>query len=93
MRGSVPIRSGRIVVNEPKLIQAIVPAGLDPGQEYTLQIVTMSSVHGSSHILKNTRNIRSDFKLTARVAAAPAGEGDAGIVVVPDAGQGGLSLA
>jgi hypothetical protein len=81
----VAIRSGRIVVNEPKLIQAIVPAGLDPGQEYTLQIVTMSSVHSHSTLLKNTRNIRSDFKLTARAAAVPAGDG---IVIVPDAGRG-----
>jgi hypothetical protein len=59
-----------------RFLKVIVPAGLIPGEEYTLQIITMSIPHGSGHLLKDKRNIRSDFKLIARVA--PATTEDAG---------------
>ncbi|MDR1107920.1 MAG: DUF4469 domain-containing protein [Spirochaetaceae bacterium] len=61
-----PIKAEILAVNEPRTLKAIVPAALTVGAEYTLKVVTQSSVHTSGHILKEVRNITSDFKLTAQ---------------------------
>jgi hypothetical protein len=48
------------------------------GQEYTLQIITMSSAKGSSNLLTKYRSMRSDFKLTAQTAAPQDSGADTG---------------
>jgi hypothetical protein len=49
-----------------KKIAPIVPATLGAGGEYTLKVVTQSSAKGGGALLKNIREVRSDFKLTAQ---------------------------
>jgi hypothetical protein len=61
-----PIKAEILAVNEPRTLKAIVPATLGVGAEYTLRVTTMSSVHASGHLLKEVRDIKSDFKLTAQ---------------------------
>jgi hypothetical protein len=60
--GSV-VKVGIIAVNEPKTLKVIVPAGLAIRTEYTLKVVTQSSAKGGGALLKNVREVRSDFKL------------------------------
>jgi hypothetical protein len=61
-----PIKAEILAVNEPRTLKAIVPATLGVGAEYNLRVTTMSSVHASGHLLKEVRDIKSDFKLTAQ---------------------------
>ncbi|MDR3114949.1 MAG: DUF4469 domain-containing protein, partial [Treponema sp.] len=65
-----PVKAGIIAVNEPRSIKAIVPQGLTAGAEYALKIVTQSSAHGHGTLLKNLREVRSEFKLTAQQPAS-----------------------
>jgi hypothetical protein len=58
-----PVKAAIIAVNQPRTIKAMVPGGLTAGTGYTLKIVTQSSP--SHHLLKELREMRSDFKLTA----------------------------
>jgi hypothetical protein len=60
------VKADIIAVNEPRTLKAVVPAGLTAGTDYHLFIVTQSSTRGSSSLLKNVRDIRSEFKLTAQ---------------------------
>lgn len=55
-----------IPVNEPRTLKVIMPAGLTAGIDYFLQIAAMSSAKGSIHILKEVREMKSDFHLTAQ---------------------------
>jgi hypothetical protein len=64
--GGSPIKAEIIAVNEPRTIKAIVPAAIGAGKQYSLRIVTQSSVKTHSHILKEMRRIQSDFTLTAQ---------------------------
>jgi hypothetical protein len=61
-----PIKAEIVAVNEPRTLKAIVPATLGAGGEYALKVVTQSSAKGSGSLLKNTREGRSDFKLTVQ---------------------------
>jgi hypothetical protein len=61
-----PVKAEIVAVNEPRTLKAIVPATLEAGGEYALKIVTQSSAKGSGSLLKNPREVRSDFKLTAQ---------------------------
>ena len=54
-----------IAINEPKTIKTVVPASLEAGAEYFLQVVTQSSAKHGSGLLKETREVRSEFTLTA----------------------------
>ena len=54
-----------IAVNEPKTLKVLVPPGLCHGTLYQIEVATQSSVKSSGHVLKNLRNIRSDFMLAA----------------------------
>ncbi|MDR2418827.1 MAG: DUF4469 domain-containing protein [Treponema sp.] len=63
---SAPIKADIIAVNEPRTIKAIVPSALTVGKDYTLLISTMSSIKNSSALLKNIREVKSEFKLTAQ---------------------------
>jgi len=54
-----------IAVNEPKTIKAIVPAGLVNGAAYTIRVVTQSSAKTHGTLLKEMREMNSEFTLTA----------------------------
>jgi len=56
-----------IAVNEPKTLKLIVPATLIAGTNYTLIIKTQSSVRSSNKVLKDLREVRSEFTLKAQV--------------------------
>jgi len=60
----VRIKVSLIAINEPRTLKFTVPSGLNPAHTYTLLIITQSSVRGSGHLLKNLREVRSDFNLT-----------------------------
>jgi hypothetical protein len=59
-----PIRADAIAVNEPRTIKVAVPSTLLVDGKYCLKIVTQSTVKGGGTLLKNTREIWSDFILT-----------------------------
>ncbi|MHC6204322.1 DUF4469 domain-containing protein [Breznakiellaceae bacterium SP9] len=54
-----------LAVNENRTLKIIAPMDLVPGNEYQLLLVTQSSVKGS-HLLKDLREVRSDFGLFAQ---------------------------
>jgi hypothetical protein len=60
------IRAKAIAVNEPRRLKVIAPSSLVPGTAYELLVVTQSSAAGSSSLLKNPREVRSDFTLKAQ---------------------------
>ena len=64
---SAPVKAEILAVNEPRTLKAIVPATLVTGKDYTLKVVTQSSAKGGGVLLKNPREIHSEFKLTAQV--------------------------
>jgi hypothetical protein len=61
-----PIKAEAIAVNEPWTVKVIVPATLNADGEYYLKIVTQSSVRNSGALLKNTREVWTDFILTTQ---------------------------
>jgi hypothetical protein len=58
-----PVKAEILAVNEPRTLKVIVPPGLAIRTEYTLKVVTQSSAKSRGNMLKNTREVRSDFKL------------------------------
>jgi hypothetical protein len=60
-----PIEAAVIAVNEPKTLKIVVPSGLTDGAAYQLTVQTWSSAKGHAHIMKDMRDMRSDFTLTA----------------------------
>jgi hypothetical protein len=60
-----PVKADILAVNEPRTLKAIAPASLTVGADYTLKIVTQSSAKHGGGLLKNLREIRSEFSLTA----------------------------
>jgi hypothetical protein len=63
-----PVKAEILAVNEPQTLKAIVPASLVAGKDYALKAVTQSSTKGGGALLKNLREMRSEFKLTAHSA-------------------------
>lgn len=61
------VKANTIAVNEPRTLKVVVPSGLNPSQSYFLLIITQSPVKGSGYILKELREMRSDFNLTVAV--------------------------
>jgi hypothetical protein len=59
------VKAQTLVVNEPKTLKVLVPADLETGKRYALRIVTQSSARDSHHLLKEPREMLSDFALTA----------------------------
>jgi hypothetical protein len=55
-----------IAVNEPRTLKVIVPRCLTAGTVYRLKLVTQGSAKTHSHLLKELRETRSDFTLTAQ---------------------------
>jgi hypothetical protein len=61
-----PIQAVIIPVNEPRTLKVLVPAGLAAGTDYTLVVVTQSSVKSTNGIpLKTPRTVTSDFTVKA----------------------------
>jgi hypothetical protein len=58
------LKADVIAVNEPRTLKVVVPDGLG-NTPFTLKIVTQSSAKSSSSLLKEPREVRSDFSLTA----------------------------
>jgi hypothetical protein len=63
--GGTAVKTEIIAVNEPRTLKVIVPA-LTAGKSYILKIITQSSAKGHSSMLKQIRELRSDFSLTAQ---------------------------
>jgi hypothetical protein len=59
-----PVRADAVAVNEPRTLKVAVPPTLLVDGEYFLKIVTQSSIKGGGALLKNTREVWSDFILT-----------------------------
>jgi hypothetical protein len=61
----VPIEATVIAVNEPRTLKLVVPAALTDGEAYSLVVQTWSSAKGHGNMIKDMRDMRSDFTLTA----------------------------
>jgi hypothetical protein len=61
----VPIEATVIAVNEPRTLKLVVPAALTDGQAYSLVVQTWSSAKTHAHLVKDMRDMCSDFTLTA----------------------------
>jgi hypothetical protein len=59
------VKATIVAVNEPRTLKVIAPAGLVAGTDYHLLVVTQGSAKSSKTLLKNLREVRSEFKLTA----------------------------
>jgi hypothetical protein len=62
--GASPVKATVIAVNEPRTLKVVVPP-LTEGAHYTLRVVTQTSAKGHSSLLKDVREMRSDFTVTA----------------------------
>jgi hypothetical protein len=60
-----PVKTEIIAVNEPRTLKVIVPA-LEAGKQHALRVLTQSSARHGSTLLKETREVRSEFVLTAQ---------------------------
>ena len=60
-----PIRAPAVAVNEPKTIKLVIPNELVTGTAYRIAVHTMSSPKGRGTILKNMRNMSSNFTMFA----------------------------
>ncbi|MDR1074724.1 MAG: DUF4469 domain-containing protein [Treponema sp.] len=63
-----PVKAEIIAVNEPRTLKTIVPLSLAAGKDYALKAVTQSYSQRGGGLLKNPREVRSEFKLTAQSA-------------------------
>jgi hypothetical protein len=61
-----PIKAEIVAVNEPRTLKAIVPVTFAVDGEYAFKVVTQSSAKHGAALLKNIREIRSNFKLTVQ---------------------------
>ena len=64
--GGAPVKADIIAVNEPRTLKIVVPRNLKAGAVYRLKVVTQGSARGSNHLLKDLREMRSDFTLAAQ---------------------------
>jgi hypothetical protein len=61
-----PVKAEAVAVNEPRMVKVVVPTTLYSEGEYYLKIVTQSSVKGGGGLLKNVREVWTDFMLTTQ---------------------------
>jgi hypothetical protein len=57
-----------VAVNEPKTLKLIVPATLKPDVDYYLAVLTQSTVKSTGSLLKNLREVRSEFALKTQTS-------------------------
>ena len=62
----LPQKVSVIAVNESRTLKVLVPETLTEETAYSLAIFTQSSTRGHNHLLKDMRDMRSDFTLTAQ---------------------------
>jgi hypothetical protein len=55
-----------VIVNEPRRLAVQVPDDLVEDEKYRIVIVTQSPISGGNKLLKDVREVRSDFWLTAQ---------------------------
>jgi hypothetical protein len=60
-----PIKASNVVVNTHKILKVLVPTELTKGASYQLTVGTQSSTRSNGSVLKNVRDIRSEFSLVA----------------------------
>jgi hypothetical protein len=60
-----PIKASIIAINTQKTLMVHVPTELTKGQSYQLAVETQSPARNSGYLLKNVRDVRSEFRLTA----------------------------
>ncbi|GAB6393687.1 MAG: DUF4469 domain-containing protein [Treponematales bacterium] len=60
------VKAKAIAVNEPRHLKAIAPATLVAGTAYRLVVVTQTSTKRGASLLKNLREVKSEFTLTAQ---------------------------
>jgi hypothetical protein len=64
--GGDEIRVKAVALNEPRTLKLLIPTTLSTDTDYTLLIRTQASAKTSRHLLKDVREVRSDFTLKAR---------------------------
>ena len=64
---AIPIKAAIVVVNEPRTLKLIVPAGLAANTDYKVYVITQGSARGSGHLLKELRQSISEFTLKVAV--------------------------
>ncbi|MDR1455679.1 MAG: DUF4469 domain-containing protein, partial [Tannerella sp.] len=64
--GGDEIRVKAVAMNEPRTLKLLIPTTLSTDADYTLLIRTQSSTKGTSYLLKDLREVRSDFMLKAQ---------------------------
>jgi hypothetical protein len=60
------IKAKAVAINEPRELKVIAPPALTNGEGYHVVIVTQSSAKHGSTILKNPREVKSEYTLTAQ---------------------------
>ena len=63
----IPIKAELVAVNEPRTLKVVVPA-LTAGADYYLRLFTQSNSKGGGVLLKNVRDMKSDFTLKAQAS-------------------------
>jgi hypothetical protein len=62
------VKADALAVNEPRTLKAVVPPSLAAGTAYRIKIVTQSPVKHGGALLKDLREIRTEFTVTAQTA-------------------------
>jgi hypothetical protein len=57
-------KAAALPVNEPRTLKILVPQDILKGKEYRLVVVTQTYPRGNGRVLKELREVRSDFSLT-----------------------------
>ena len=55
-----------IALNEPRELRAIAPTTVVAGKQYCVVVSTQASAKNSTHLLKNIREMKSDFTITVQ---------------------------
>ncbi|MDR2097799.1 MAG: DUF4469 domain-containing protein [Spirochaetaceae bacterium] len=63
------VKAAILAVNEPRTLKAITPAALTAGTAYRLLVITQGTVKHSGTLLKDLREVRSEFALTAQTGS------------------------
>jgi hypothetical protein len=64
-KSGAAVKATVIAVNTPRTLKVVVPPELDFGESYRLAIETQSPIRHGGKLLKNMRDLRSDFMLVA----------------------------
>lgn len=55
-----------IALNEPRELRAIAPTTAVAGKQYCVVVSTQASAKNGTHLLKNMREMKSDFTITVQ---------------------------